>query len=182
MIGHGVPSDNIRLEPGHIFHIDLGIVVDEYASDIQSCWYVAGDNETSLPEDVQQAFSAVIGAIDAGAKALKPGAMGWEVDAAARALLTSKGYDEYMHALGHQVGRVAHDGGVTLGPRWERYGKSPFKKVQANEVYTLELGVIMPTRGYLGIEEMVLVTDNGLEWLTTRQLDLPILGRHLVSA
>jgi Xaa-Pro dipeptidase len=181
MIGHGLPSDGIRLTPGHIFHIDLGIVVDEYSSDIQRCWYVPAANENALPEDVLKALKAVIGAIDAGAAALKPGAMGWEVDAAARSYLVSQGYDEYLHALGHQVGRVAHDGGVTLGPRWERYGQSPFKKIQANEVYTLELGVIMPERGYLGLEEMVLVKPNVLEWLTTRQLDLPILGRQTVG-
>ncbi len=176
MIGHGTPSDNIKLEPGHVFHIDLGIVVQEYSSDMQRCWYVAGPNETSIPEDVDKALKAVLGAIDAGANALKPGAMGWEVDASARAYLVAQGYDEYLHALGHQVGRVAHDGGVTLGPRWERYGKSPFRKVQANEVYTLELGVIMPNRGYLGLEEMVLVRDDGLEWLTNRQTSMPILG------
>ena len=177
MIGHGTPSERIKLEPGHVFHIDLGIVVEEYSSDMQRCWYVAGNDEKAIPDDVAKALKAVIGAIDAGAAALKPGAMGWEVDAAARAYLVSQGYEEYMHALGHQVGRVAHDGGVTLGPRWERYGKSPFKKVQANEVYTLELGVILPDRGYLGLEEMVLVKDSGLEWLTKRQLDLPMLGR-----
>lgn len=182
MIGHGLPSDGISLEPGHIFHIDLGIVVEEYSSDIQRCWYVGGEGEATLPDDVQKAFKAVLGAIDAGAAALKPGAMGWEVDAAARAFLVSQGFDEYMHAFGHQVGRVAHDGGVTLGPQWERYGKSPSKKVQANEVYTLELGVIMPTRGYLGLEEMVLVTDSGLQWLTHRQVDLPFLGKSVVAA
>ena len=177
MIGHGLPSANIKLEPGHIFHIDLGIVVEDYSSDIQRCWYVAGPDEKTIPEDVAKALKAVIGAIDAGAAALKPGAKGWEVDAAARAFLVSQGYDEYMHAFGHQVGRVAHDGGVTLGPRWERYGRSPFKEIRANECYTLELGIITPTRGYLGLEEMVLVKENGLEWLTNRQLDMPILGR-----
>jgi Xaa-Pro aminopeptidase len=148
---------------------------------MQRCWYVAGPNENEIPDDVAKALKAVLGAIDAGAQALKPGAMGWEVDAAARSFLVAKGYDEYLHALGHQVGRVAHDGGVTLGPRWERYGKSPFKKIQANEVYTLELGVIMATRGYLGLEEMVLVKETGLEWLTTRQTEMPILGRHTVA-
>jgi len=30
----------------------------------------------------------------------------------------------------------------------------------------------MEKRGYLGLEEMVLVTDHGVEWLTQRQLEL----------
>lgn len=176
MIGHGTPSESIRIEAGHVFHIDLGIVVDEYSSDIQRCWYAAADGE-GIPEDVSRALKAVVGAIDAGAAALKPGAEGWQVDEAAREYLVSQGYEEYMHALGHQVGRVAHDGGATLAPRWERYGRTPLMKVQANEVYTLELGVILPERGYLGLEEMVLVKEDGLEWLTNRQVELPILGR-----
>lgn len=175
MIGHGVPSDAIKLEPGHVFHVDLGIVVEDYSSDMQRCWYVAGPDEERVPADVQAALDAVIGAIDAGANALRPGVLGWEVDKAARSYLVSQGYDEYLHALGHQVGRVAHDGGAVLAPRWERYGNSPCVPVKANEVYTLELGVILPDRGYLGLEEMVRVLDHGLEWLTTRQRDMPIL-------
>jgi Xaa-Pro dipeptidase len=175
MIGHGIPSDSILLEAGHVFHVDLGIVVQDYSSDIQRCWYVARPDETHLPADVEQALRAVCGALDAGAHALKPGVQGWEVDFAARNYLVSQGYDEYLHALGHQVGRVAHDGGAVLAPRWERYGKMPFVPVQAGEVYTLELGVILPERGYLGLEEMVRVTDSELEWLTNRQLEIPII-------
>ena len=48
--------------------------------------------------------------------------------------------------------------------------------MKAGEVYTLELGVIVPGRGYLGLEEMVVVTDDGCEWLSKRQLVLPIIG------
>jgi Xaa-Pro aminopeptidase len=176
MIGHGLPSDSIHLEPGHIFHVDLGVVVDEYSSDMQRCWYVACDGERVVPEDVENALAAVLGAINAGADSLKPGVRGWEVDAAARAHLVAKGYEEYMHALGHQVGRVAHDGGAVLAPRWERYGQAPFVPIAANEVYTLELGVILPNRGYLGLEEMVRVGPDGVEWLTNRQETMPLLG------
>ena len=134
------------------------------------------DTESTIPRDVAKAFEAVRGALTAGAKALRPGALGFEVDAAARSFLVEAGYDEYLHALGHQVGRVAHDGGAILGPKWERYGSTPIIPVKAGEVYTLELGVIVPGRGYLGLEEMVVVTDDGCEWLSKRQLVLPIIG------
>ena len=175
MIGHGIPSSVITLAPGHIFHIDLGVIRNGYSSDIQRCWYVS-DTESTIPRDVAKAFEAVRGALTAGAKALRPGALGFEVDAAARSFLVEAGYDEYLHALGHQVGRVAHDGGAILGPKWERYGSTPIIPVKAGEVYTLELGVIVPGRGYLGLEEMVVVTDDGCEWLSKRQLVLPIIG------
>lgn len=171
MIGHGIPSHIITIEQGHIFHIDLGVVKDGYSSDIQRCWFV-GD---AVPEDVQKGFDAVLAAIDAGAATLKPGVRGCDVDAAARKSLIARGYPEYMHALGHQVGRMAHDGGTLLGPQWERYGHSPTQLVQTGEVYTLELGVTLPERGYLGIEEMVVVTESGCEFLSQRQTHMPLI-------
>lgn len=124
-----------------------------------------------------KATEAVVGAITAGSQALKPGVEGWQVDDVARSYLVAQGYPEYLHAFGHQVGRVAHDGGAILGPKWERYGQTPFKKIEEGEVYTLELGVTVEGRGYLGIEEMVRVTASGVEWLTSRQTDMPLLGR-----
>jgi Xaa-Pro dipeptidase len=168
MLGHGIASDKISLAPGHIFHVDLGIIKDSYSSDLQRCWYVQGE-ELGVPEDVQAAFRAVTAAIDAAAGAIKPGALGWEVDAAARASLVGHGYEEYLHAAGHQVGRLAHDGGAVLGPRWERYGRTPFIPIAENEVYTLELGVILAGRGYLGLEDMLVVRPHGIEWLSERQ-------------
>jgi Xaa-Pro aminopeptidase len=74
------------------------------------------------------------------------------------------------------VGRIAHDGGAVLGPRWERYGRTPCIPIEADEVYTLELGITVPGRGYLGLEEMVRVTPDGLDWLTTPQTSVPLLS------
>lgn len=177
MVGHGIPSEAIIVSPGHIFHVDLGVVVEGYSSDIQRCWYVPALGEDAAPEDVLRAFGAVTAAIEAGFRALRPGTLGWEVDAAAREAIQDQGYPEYLHALGHQVGRLAHDGGTILGPRWERYGDTPFLPVEPGHVYTLELGVDVEGRGYLGLEEMVVVTESGAKWLTRRWPQIPLLGR-----
>ncbi len=179
MVGHGIPSETIAVAPGHILHMDLGVIVAGYSSDIQRCWYVPRQGETDLPAEIERARAAVAGAIQAGARALAPGAEGWQVDQAARDYLVARGYPEYLHALGHQVGRRAHDGGGILGPRWERYGRTPTLPVLAGQVYTLELGVMVPGCGYLGLEEMVLVTRGGCDWLTQPPRGLPLLGRSL---
>lgn len=171
MIGHGIPSETITVKDGHLLHIDLGVTKAGYSSDIQRCWFVG----PYIPDQVFRALQAVNAAISAGAAALRPGVPGHQVDAAARAELVSRGYPEYLHALGHQVGRVAHDGGTLLGPRWERYGDSPDRAVQAGEVYTLELGITTDSYGYLGLEEMVVVTDDGCRFLSERQLGMPLL-------
>ena len=180
MVGHGIPSSKITISPGHIFHIDVGVQKDGYCSDIQSCWYVPHSGDTAIPEDVKRATDAVVGAITAGAAALKPGVEGWQVDQAARDFVVAAGYPEYMHALGHQVGRLAHDGGGILGPRWERYGRTPYLPVEKDQVYTIELGVTVEGRGCVSIEEMVVVTDDGVDWLTSRQMDMPFLNSEYV--
>jgi Xaa-Pro dipeptidase len=175
MIGHGIASDDIVVSPGHVFHMDLGVERGGYCSDIQRSWYVRAPGEAGVPDDVARAFAAVTGAIEAGAKALRPGITGWEVDAAARAFVTAAGYPEYLHALGHQVGRQAHDGGGILGPRWERYGDTPFLPVESGQVYTLELGVMVPGRGYFGLEEMVVVTEGSCELLSQPPAEVWVL-------
>jgi len=82
------------------------------------------------------------------------------------------GYPEYKHATGHQLGRLAHDGGALLGPRWSRYGDTPDLLVEAGHVYTLELGVDVEEYGYVGLEEDVLVTQEGADFLTEPQTEL----------
>ena len=88
--------------------------------------------------------------MDAGAAVLRPGVQGHEVDAAARASLVAAGYDEPMHALGHQLGRAAHDGGTLLAPLWDRYGDAPRGLVEEGHVFTLEYGASVPDRGTSG--------------------------------
>ena len=175
MIGHGIPS-TLKIEPGHLFHIDFGVMQDDYCADLQRCWYVPQEGEAAPPPEVRHAFDAVVQAIRAAAAVLKPGIAGWEVDAAARRTVVEAGYPEYQHATGHQVGRSAHDGAAILGPRWERYGQTPYRKIEPGNVFTLELGIEnVADAGYVGLEEMVVVTSDGCEYLSSPQTTLPLL-------
>ena len=170
-LGHTYPSDAVRIEPGHLVHIDLGVRIDGYCSDLQRMWYVRRPGESGPPADVQRAFDTVVRAIDAGAGVLRPGARGFEVDAAAREVVVGAGYAEFKHGLGHGLGRAVHDGGTMLGPRWPCYGRNVEAAVEAGNVFTLELGV--PTgAGIVGLEEDVLVTATGCEFLSSRQREL----------
>lgn len=170
-LGHTQPGD-FKIARGQLVHMDFGVKENGFCSDLQRMWYALDAGETTAPPDVQRAWDACWGAIDAGASALRPGAVGWHVDAAARTYLTEMGYPEYKHALGHHLGRVAHDGSTLLGPRWDRYGQTPYGVVEPGNVYTLELGVAVPGRGYIGLEEDVLVTESDIEWLSTPQRDI----------
>ncbi len=170
-VGHTAPGE-LRTRRGELLHIDFGVSRNDYCSDLQRVWYLLGEGETEAPDDVRHAWTALWTAVDAGAAALRPGVAGWEVDAAARETLVAAGYPEPMYALGHQLGRSAHDGGTLLGPRWDRYGSSPLGLVEEGNVFTLEYGTAVPGRGYIGLEEDVLVTSGGVEWLSTPQREL----------
>jgi len=172
-VGHGAPGTT-RAGPGDVVHVDFGVVLDGFGSDLQRMWYLRRPGESVAPEPIMEAFSAVDASIQAGAAALRPGRHGWEVDAAARAVIVNRGFPEPPFALGHMVGRVAHDGSGLLGPRWPRYGKTPLYVIEPGNVFTLEFA-LQPrdgSGGIIGLEEDVLVTPDGVEFLTPPQREL----------
>ena len=147
-------------------------MVDQYCSDLQRTWYILKENEFEPPEAVRNGFQTIFNSIQKVFAALKPGVTGLEIDKIARDYIVSQGYDEYPHALGHQVGRSSHDGGALLAPDWERYGKLPFMTIQEGQVFTIEPRLYLKDFGVITIEEMVLITRRGAEWLSEIQKDI----------
>ena len=179
-LGHSLPGD-IKLEPGHVVHVDLGILRDGFASDLQRTWYWLKDGETRAPEPVVKAFEATRGAIDAGMKALKPGRAGHEVDAESRRSVVDAGFPEPGFAFGHHVGRVAHDGSGVLGPRWPRYGTMPNVLIEPDNVFAVEMDLDVPGYGVIGLEEEAVVEEKGARFLSTPQRELWLLPRRRES-
>lgn len=168
---HAGPTGR-QIEPGHILNIDFGVRVEDYVSDLQRTWYFLKSGETDAPEPVQKGFRTIVEAIEKAADVLKPGIAGWEVDAVARQFILDSGYEEFPHGLGHQVGRMAHDGSALLCPRWERYQNTPYLKVEVGQVYTLEPRLTVDGCGIATIEEIVQVTETGCVFLSDPQKDL----------
>jgi len=170
-IGHNAPTD-IKIACGHLLHFDFGVKQNDYCADIQRMVYFRKPGEEQPPEAVQRGFDTIVDAIQAAFDAIKPGLQGIVVDAVARGFVRSAGYPEYKYATGHQIGRLAHDGGCILGPGWPRYGKTPYMSIETGQVYTLEPGLMVPGFGYVGIEEDIIVTENGAEFLAPPQKTL----------
>jgi Xaa-Pro aminopeptidase len=168
---HSGPTDR-QIEPGHVINMDFGIKFNGYCSDLQRTWYVLKEGETEAPESVMKGFNVIKDAIQMAAKELKPGKLGWEIDNVARTYITDNGYDEYPHGLGHQVGRVAHDGGAMLGPKWERYGNIPYIPVEVGNVFTIEPRLTIDGYGIATMEEIVWVTEDGCEFMSTPQTEI----------
>jgi Xaa-Pro aminopeptidase len=175
IVGHVGPTQR-KIEGGHILHMDFGVRQEEYCSDIQRVMYFLRPGEASPPEPVRRGFETIVRAIQEAAAAMKPGMKGKEIDAIARKVVTQAGYPEYMYGTGHQLGRTVHDGAGMLGPEWERYGDTPNFPLEAGHVYTIEPGLKIEGYGYLGLEEDVLVTENGVEFLGQPQVELVVKG------
>ena len=174
-VGHNGPTD-IKVEPGHIIHFDFGVKYKDYCSDIQRLVYVLRDGETEVPTAVQRGFITIRTAIEKSREAMKPGTIGNSIDVIAREILIDAGYPEYQHALGHQLGRVAHDGGALLGPLWEKYGDDPKLELEVGQVFTIEPGIAVPNYGYTALEEDVVMTENGANYIGEPQRELILIN------
>jgi len=172
---HAEPTERI-IKKGHIINIDFGVKIDGYCSDLQRTWYVLQDGEDKAPEPVLKGFNTIIESIEKAAKSLKPGKTGNEIDTIARNYIVEKGYAEYPHALGHQIGKVAHDGGALLAPSWERYGNLPFIKIEKDQVFTIEPRLTVDGYGIATVEDEVIITDSGCEFISNPQKEIILIS------
>ena len=165
--GHIGPSEDSFTKQGHTLHNDFGVKYRGYCSDLQRMWFFG--NEDEIPEELMHAFETVRQAIIKAANYIKPGVTGYSVDEIAREFVKSRGYEEYGHALGHHIGRHAHDGGLILGPLWERYGDIPKGLVEEGNIFALELHVKTQHYGTVSLEENVVITKDGCRFLVPPQ-------------
>ncbi len=173
--GHSGLTDT-PLVKGCTINIDYGVRKNGYCSDLQRMYYVLKDDEDDAPEEVKRAFYLVRDAIDAARRFMRPGVTGFQVDQVARHMIVDEGFDSWNAALGHQVGHDTHDGGTILANRRPRYNRTELidTPLQVGNVFTIEPGVEIP-QGRVGIEEDVVITENGTEFLCPRQEELILI-------
>ncbi len=171
---HSGPTDR-EVERGQVFNIDSGVIFEKYCSDLQRTWYVLKEGETKPPEIVMDGFDTIVKSIQLSFDAIKPGVKGIDIDTIARDYIVSRGYSEYPHALGHQVGRTAHDGSALLAPSWERYGKLPYLELEEGQIFTIEPRLYLKDQGVVTIEEMLVITSDGARWLSAPQKEIYII-------
>lgn len=148
-----------RIEAGELVVLDFGGMLDGYCSDL-SRTVVAGSPPGARE---RQLIEHVIDAQRAAFDAVKPGEPPESADQAARAVLATHGLAEaFTHGTGHGLGLEVHE-----GPRVTKARAGRAEPAFApGMVLTLEPGVYFPGWGGVRIEDDVLVTDGGAEWLT----------------
>src|SRR5215218_9644582 len=159
---HAVPRD-VEIPDGVLVTIDWGAQLDGYASDCTRT-YATGqisDGDRDIYDLVQRAQAAALAAV-------RPGPTGKEVDAVAREIIDEAGHAEHFgHGLGHGVGMEVHE-----GPRLSRQGDVT---LAAGQIVTVEPGVYVPGEVGVRIEDLVVVTEDGHDVLSTLPKDLTIV-------
>ncbi len=165
-IGHTPPGD-VPLERGWTLQVDFGIRKNGYCSDFQRMWYVLERGETHPPAEVTRLFDTIRRGIDTAIAHLGPGVPTWKCAQPVLDILTNAGYPPFQYSLGHQLGRAAHDGGPGLGFRREG---APESLLEPGWVVTVEgIETLVEGRGWVSLEEDVLITESGVDVLTTPQ-------------
>ena len=156
---HASPRD-VAIPAGTLITIDWGAQLDGYASD---CTRTFATGELDARD--REVFDLVLRAQRAALEAVRPGPLGREVDAVARGIIEDAGHAEHFgHGLGHGVGLEVHE-----GPRLSKQGDTP---LAAGQIVTVEPGVYVPGRVGVRIEDLVAVTEDGHEVLSTLPTDL----------
>jgi Xaa-Pro aminopeptidase len=160
---HATPRD-VPIPAGTLCVIDWGAQLDGYASDCTRT-YATGELD---PRD-QAVYELVLRAQEAGVEAVRPGPTGREVDAVARAIIDAAGHAEHFgHGLGHGVGLAVHE-----GPRLSKQGDTA---LAAGMVVTVEPGVYVPGAVGVRIEDLVIITDDGAEIVSSLPKDLQVVA------
>lgn len=150
---HYHPGD-VQLRRGSFVLCDFGAQYEHYASDLTRTW-VWGKG---VP-DHKDVYDTVLRAHEAAVAAVKPGAKGADVHNAAAAVIdASRWKGRFIHSIGHSLGLAVHDGGV-LHPRMDL-------TLEEGMVVTIEPGIYVPGFGGVRIEDDVVVTRNGCQFLT----------------
>jgi Xaa-Pro aminopeptidase len=160
---HAAPRD-VAVAAGQLVLIDWGAELDGYCSD---CTRTLAVGDPGAAE--REVYALVLEAQLAGVQAVKAGAQARAVDAAARELIAAAGHGEHFgHGLGHGVGLAIHE-----GPRLSTRSEAV---LAAGNVVTVEPGVYLPDRFGVRIEDLVVVTDEGCEILTSVSKELMSVG------
>lgn len=162
-MAHAIPGPE-ALQAGDLVVCDLGCRVDGYCSDMTRTVAVPG---AEVGAEALRVHALVAAALAAGLQAVRPGATGVEVDAAARAVIVAGGHGpDFGHGLGHGVGLAVHE-----GPRLSPLA-NPRARLPEGAVVTIEPGVYLPGRFGVRLEELVLVARDGPEIISASPLGL----------
>jgi Xaa-Pro aminopeptidase len=137
------------IEPDDVVMLELGTCADGYWSD-HTRTVVAG----KASDRQREALAAVLAGADAAFAAARPGATGHEVDAASRAAVSDRGFEQFPHHTGHGTGFRYHESRPQLVPGSDHV-------LEAGMVIVTEPGIYEEGLGGFRWEDNAAVTADG---------------------
>lgn len=150
----GGPPSAYRLQPGDPLILDFVPRLQGYWGD-NAATFFAGSPSAEL----DKAYRVVRRSLQRGVEAARPGVPARDLDALLRQAVLAEGYEPYPHHSGHGIGAAYHE-----EPRIVPYNSL---KLEPGMVVALEPGVYLPGVGGVRLEDVVLITVDGNEVLTT---------------
>jgi Xaa-Pro aminopeptidase len=151
---HYQPAET-RLKSGQSIVCDFGALHRRYASDITRSFHFGRRDE-----EMKAVHDTVEAAQKAALAAIRPGVPAREVHLAAEAVINASPWKGRLtHGVGHSIGLAVHDG-------WG-YGAKVEDPILEGMAFTVEPGIYLPGKGGVRIEDDIVVTKTGFEFLTT---------------
>lgn len=153
------------IERGDVVVVDIGGPIPEgYNSDCTRTYSVGEPRDA----DVRETYGVLEQAQRAAVRAVRPGARAWEIDAAARDLITEAGFGEqFIHRTGHGIGLDVHE---------EPYMMAGNDLIlEPGFTFSVEPGIYQAGRWGARIEDIVVVTEHGVEPLNNRPHELMVV-------
>lgn len=159
---HHEPTDRV-IEDGDVVVIDFGGRLGGYCSDMTRT-YVVGE---PTPEQ-EEVHDVVQVAQRAAVDAVHPGAIPAEIDHAARRVIEEAGYGEFfVHRTGHGIGLEGHEQPYIIETNTD--------PLESGMAFSIEPGIYLPGRFGVRIEDIVVVTDDGVEPLNRADHSLHVV-------
>ena len=153
-----------RLEQGDAVVVDIGGTRAGYCSDMTRN-YVVGEP----PGGYAELHRVLEEAQDAAVAAVAPGVAAGVIDRVAREHIADAGYGEYfVHRTGHGIGVEEHE------EPWIVEGNDLV--LEPGMAFSVEPGIYVPDRYGARIEDIVVVTDDGVERLNLRPREVLVAG------
>ncbi|PXY22937.1 M24 family metallopeptidase [Prauserella muralis] len=161
---HHDVSDRV-IERGDIVVVDIGGPIPEGYNSDSTRTYAVGEPRDA---DVAGTYEVLQRAQHAAVAAVRPGISAQDVDAAARDVIAEAGFGEYfIHRTGHGIGLDVHEEPYIVGGN-----DLPLEPGMA---FSVEPGIYQAGRWGARIEDIVVVTSDGVEPLNARPHELVVL-------
>ncbi|MDR7303479.1 M24 family metallopeptidase [Haloactinomyces albus] len=161
---HHALSDRV-IEKGDVVVVDIGgPIPGGYNSD---CTRTYALGEPAQP-DVRETYAVLEAAQRAAVESVRPGVTAASVDAAAREPIAAAGFgDHFVHRTGHGIGLDVHEEPYMMGGN-----ELPLEPGMA---FSIEPGIYQEGHWGARIEDIVVVTDDGVESLNNQPHELVVL-------